>query len=603
MSTDGFSARTSRRGFLTIAGLAVGGATALSACGKKAGGGGGSSANADMKGVGNNGKVGSGRSGATGDTLLIAGFQWGPPANFSPLSPTPAWPAAGNVMQLIYETALRFNIVTGELLPGLAKEYKVDGQTITLTWQDNAKWSDGQPCTAKDFAYTWQLGKLDPSLSLAAMWVECDSIEATDDKTAVVKVNATRKNTDVVLQNIAQQYVLPQHVWEPIAKAQNNKFASYQTTKPIGSGPFPLDKADQTQVVMKLNESYWGKDFYGGLPVMKQVIHPIYKSNDDGSLQFQNGGLDVMQQFVPQIWKMWDSGKPVGTYVKDKPYYVPGSIPMFIINTTKPGLSDPAVRKAMAMAIDTASISTTAMSGYSATTVASLILPSGAESKWIDQDKAKAGWSFDKAKAEQALKDAGYAKGSDGIYAKGGVRLGPYKLITPTGWTDWNAALTIVAKNLKDVGIDASTYFPQQADCQTQIQNGTFDCCCWYVAGTSPATPWQRFSDIMSNVDMVAVGKTAFRNFGRFKNDKVNDLLATAAAAGDEASKKTALQALDDLYRENVPSIPLMYRPDEFYEYNASNFYNWPDEKNNYAPPMFRGAGNTWLYKLKKVGS
>ncbi len=98
---------------------------------------------------------------------------------------------------------------------------------------------------------------------------------------------------------------------------------------------------------------------------MNQIIHPIFKSNEDGNLQFQNGQLDVMQQFVPQIWKMWEGGKPVGTYLKEKPYYVPGSIPMFFMNTTKPGLSDPAVRKAMAWAIDYESIAETAMSGYS----------------------------------------------------------------------------------------------------------------------------------------------------------------------------------------------------------------------------------------------
>jgi len=34
---------------------------------------------------------------------------------------------------------------------------------------------------------------------------------------------------------------------------------------------------------------------------------------------------------------------------------------------------------------------------------------------------------------------------------------------------------------------------------------------------------------------------------------------------------------------------------------SAVNFYNFPDEKNTYAPPMFRGAGNTWMYKLKKI--
>ena len=607
--SDKILPRTTRRGFLTIAGLAVGGTAALSACGGSntnsgtTSSGSSSGSTATMMGVGNNGQVGKGRSGALADTMFIAGFQWAPATNFNVFSPAPAWPAQLNVAQYMYETAMRFNIVTGELLPGLAKSYKVDGLTVTLTWQDNAQWSDGQPCTAADFAYTYQLAKMDSSISFASMWNEVTSIDAPDAKTVVIKVNPTRKNTAVVLQNIAQNYVLPQHIWSGIIKS-NPKLANYQTMQPIGSGPYTLDKADQTQVVLKLNQSYWGKDLYGGLPTMNQIIHPIFKSNEDGNLQFQNGQLDVMQQFVPQIWKMWEGGKPVGTYLKQKPYYVPGSIPMFFMNTTKPGLSDPAVRKAMAWAIDYASISETAMSGYSGQVLASLILPTGAESKWIDQAKAQAdGWKYDPAKAEQILKDAGYTKGSDGIYAKGGVRLGQWKLITPTGWTDWNAALTICAKNFKAIGIDAVTYFPQVADCTNQVQTGTFDCACWYVAGTSPATPWQRFSDVMTNVNLPAVGTAAFSNFGRWTNSQVDGMLQTASAAPDDASKKTALQALDDLYRANIPALPLMYRPDEFYEYNATNFYNWADEKNNYAPPMFRGAGNTWIYKIKKIGA
>ncbi len=601
MSTfDSGIGRTSRRGFLALAGLAVGGSAILSACGNNNKSSAPGSASGEKKGVGNNGKVGAGRKGATADTMFIAGFQWGPPTNFNTLSASPAWPAAGNNQQLIYETPLRFNIVTGELLPGLAKEYKVEGSKISLTWQDGVTFSDGKPCTAKDFAYTWSLGKIDPTISLASMWTICDSIEATDDTHAEVTVKSGQ-NVDVALQNVAQQYVLPQHVWEEIVTKQNKKLLSYTDTNPIGTGPFPVSKFDQTQIVYKLNENYWGKSFYGSLPAMSQVIHPIFKSNEDGNLQFQNGQLDVMQAFVPQIWKLWEGGKPVGTYLKEKPYYVPGSMPLLFMNTTKPGLSDPAVRKAIAYAIDYKSIGDTAMSGYTDTVLGSLILPEGAESKWIDKDKAAAAWSYDAAKAEKALQDAGYKKGSDGVYAKGSTRLGPYKLITPTGWTDWNAALTIVAKNLKAIGIDAATNFPQQADCQAQIQGGTFDMCCWYVAGTSPATPWQRFSDVMSNVDMVKVGGTAFRNYGRWTNDKINGLLDAISAATDDTAKKTAITAVDDLYRESVPAVPLMYRPDEFYEYNATNFYNWADEKNNYAPPMFRGAGNTWLFKIQKI--
>ncbi len=49
--------------------------------------------------------------------------------------------------------------------------------------------------------------------------------------------------------------------------------------------------------------------------------------------------------------------------------------------------------------------------------------------------------------------------------------------------------------------------------------------------------------------------------------------------------------------------MPLMYRPLSFYEFNASNWENFPTEENPYAPPMWSGAGIQWLFKIKKVGT
>lgn len=595
---------STRRGFLAVTG-AVGGAAALAACGGATGGGagGGSDDGGDLQGVGNNGQAGSGRKGDAADQLYIAGFQWSPPTNFNTFAGAPAWPASSNVAQYVYETLLRFDIVTGELLPGLAKEYKAEGtDSVSLTLQDGITWSDGTEFTADDVLYTFELGKIDPSLGIASFWIEADEITA-DGSTINIAINQDRKNVGSVLTQLAQQFIVPKAVFEKAAEETGNKLATWETTELLGTGPFTLELADQTQIILARNEKYWGKDFYGGLPLMTKIIHPIFKSNEDGNLKFQNGELDVMQQFVPQLWKMWEGGKPVGTYLQDKPYFTPGSMPMLLINTTKPGLDDPAVRKALAHAVDYGSIAETAMSGYSAEVQASLVIPGGAEDAFLDAEKAKAdGWSFDAAKAEQLLQDAGYAKGSDGFYAKDGVKLGPWKLITPQGWTDWNAALEIVAKNLQAIGVDAATNFPQQAQVTTSIQNGDFDLACWYVAGTNPSTPWQRFSDVMSNVDMVELGQTAYRNYGRWENGEINDLLQAAAAAADDAAKKEAIGALDDLYRKEVPAFPLMYRPDEFFEFNATNWSNFPTEENDYAPPMFRGAGNGWIFKLKKIG-
>ncbi|GAA1484775.1 ABC transporter substrate-binding protein [Brachybacterium fresconis] len=593
---------TTRRRFLATTG-ALGGAAALAACGGATGGGGGGDEGEELVGVGNNGEAGTGRSGDAADQLFIAGFQWSPPTNFNTFAGAPAWPASSNVAQYVYETLLRFDIVSGELLPGLAASYKVDGnESISLTLQDGITWHDGSEFTADDALYTFELGKIDPGLGVASFWTEVDEMTA-DGKTISIAINAERKNVGAVLAQLAQQFIVPKAVFEKVVEETGKNVASWETDEAIGTGPFTLELADQTQIILARNEDYWGEEFYGGLPKMSKIIHPIFKSNEDGNIKFQSGALDVMQQFVPQIWKMWESGKPVGTYLQEEPYYVPGSVPMFLMNATTPGLDDPKVRKALAYAVDYASIAETAMSGYSSQVLASLIIPDGAEDQWLDRDKAKAdGWAYDAEKAESLLQEAGYAKGDDGIYAKDGQKLGPWKMITPQGWTDWNAALKIVSKNFQDIGVDASTNFPQQAQVTTAIQNGDFAMACWYVAGTNPATPWQRFSDVMSNVDMVELGQTAYRNYGRWENGEVNDLLEVAAAAPDDDSKKEALTALDELYRAEVPAFPLMYRPDEFFEFNASNWTNWPTEDNDYAPPMFRGAGNTWIFELKKIG-
>ena len=98
----------SRRHFLTVTGLALGGAAlglGVSACGTAQTG---TSA----------GQAGKGRAGAAGETLFVAGFQWGPPKSFNPLAASPDLPTNFKHRQLIYESLLRFNLLDGSLAPG-----------------------------------------------------------------------------------------------------------------------------------------------------------------------------------------------------------------------------------------------------------------------------------------------------------------------------------------------------------------------------------------------------------------------------------------------------------------------------------------------------
>src|SRR6185295_16618760 len=139
----------SRRSFLTLGGLAVTGAVlgvGASGCGTAQ--------------TGKSDSGSKGRAGAAGETLFVAGFQWGPPKSFNPMGANPDWPTNFNHPQMIYESLLRFNLLDGSLAPGLAKEIQQpDDHTMTLPLQEGTKWSDGSELTADDVAFTFELGK------------------------------------------------------------------------------------------------------------------------------------------------------------------------------------------------------------------------------------------------------------------------------------------------------------------------------------------------------------------------------------------------------------------------------------------------------------
>jgi peptide/nickel transport system substrate-binding protein len=535
-------------------------------------------------------------------TLFVAGHQFSPPTTFNPLNASAAWPCARFQAQLIYESLFTFNVLDGSLRPQLATSVDtVDAQTLRVTLAEATQWQDGKPLTADDVVFTFELGKRHAEVPFASVWDYLAAVTKVDDRTVTFTLNPAKPNPGLVRSYLTNVLILPAHMWTDI-ESQNAKLAEYANLKPVGSGPYTLDSQNAQQIVLARYDKYWGQAVRHGLPAPKRVVHPVFKDNSAGDLAFERGELDVSQNFTPQIWKMWqDKKKPVGTWLDKAPYYIPGSIPMLTINTTKPGLNNARVRVALAHAIDYARIASTAMSEYSEPARSSVILPRGSEGKYFDQANVDAnGWKHDTAKAVAILEgELGAKKGGDGIYVlPDGTRLGPWKAQCPTGWSDWQAALQIVAESAKAVGIDIVTYFPKDTQYRPDVQNGNYDLALYAVSLASPASPWERFRDVLDDRGVPPLGQPAFQNFGRFSHAEVAGLLDQAAVATGDAIKQ-AYAKLDRIFMANAPMIPLMYRPLEFYEFNKSVWEGFPDSANPYAPPMYQGAGIDWLYKIK----
>ena len=249
---------TSRRRFLGLAAMAVGGVligVGTSSCGTAQTG--------RSSGSGSQ----AGRAGAAGDTLFVAGFQWGPPSSFNPLAPTPAFPTAVRQPQYLYETLVRFNMLDGSLAPGLGKELQEpDKQTIVVPLQDGTKWNDGSELTADDVAFTFGLGKTSTGLWYSNVWQYVDSITATDPRTVTFKLKTKPYNPNLVKDYIANVMIMPKAVWSAI---DSKNLVKETNLKPIGSGPFKVDKADQTQVNLIRDDNYWGKTVFGETPVTR----------------------------------------------------------------------------------------------------------------------------------------------------------------------------------------------------------------------------------------------------------------------------------------------------------------------------------------------
>lgn len=541
---------------------------------------------------------------ARNQTLYVAGFEWQTPSNFNILNGNPDWPSQNNFEE-IYESLFAYNQLKNSLDPMLAKDLKiVDATTMQVTLQDGTKWQDGQPLTTDDVIYTYNLAKSQSDLNYSTLFDYISDISATGDRTLQIKLNPKQINPGFVKNYLRQIRILPKHIWQ--ARESGGKLSQFVETKPVGSGPYTLMDFSPERIVLQRFDDYWGKTAFGGLVVPKYIVHPIFKTNDVGNLAFQNGEVDVMQQFTPQIWKMWQDAKaPVGTWFDKEPYYLPASIPMLVINVHKKGLDNVLVRKALAYSINYALIAKTAMSQYSIPANASLIIPGGGEDALFNADQVKAnGWTYDPAKAKDILENQLKAKkGSDGIYVlPDGTRLGPWSARTPNGWTDWQTAINIVVQSAKASGIELTEDYPDAPVVTNKIQNGDFDLNLWYIAGAGPASPWQRYRDMLDNRGVPDMGKTAFWDYGRFTDPKVADLLDKAGQAADPTTVKDVFSQLDKIFQDNVVGIPLMYRPQEFYEYNQKSWNGFPNSANSWAPPQFADAGIEWLYKIKAVG-
>jgi len=545
------------------------------------------------------------------ETLYFNGLQWGTPKGNNVYGNTNNAFAEQGHRQLQFETLFVYNLLDGKLYPQIGDSYSWSDQTLTVKLNQNVKFADGTSLIAEDVVYDFDLAKkycIGPS----GYWQYLDSVTAKDDYTVIFQGKAPPHfNKKQMEQAISEVSITPKAYWE--SKILLNQLGddvsdlvNFMGWDCFGTGPYKMFFYDNTKLVLIRNDDYWGKHSsrYGKLPVPKYIAHNIYESNADGDDALRRGEVDVSQQFVFQIWNMWESGLPVETFISQLPYYIPGVIPSVIFNTTKPGLNDKAVRKAIAMALDYDVIGTSAMSGYTAKKQASIMLPLPQEQALIDLNALKPyQWEgIDINGANRLLDSAGWVFGVDGIRAKGGVKLS-FKIECPYGWSDWIASLEVMPRVGRQLGMDITTYFPDAGTWSDDRFNCNFDMIMDSPGGQGVASPWSRAYAMMYSKYLPPIGTpNPVGNWGRYSNARVDAIIDQIANEKNINVLKSLWTELNKIYLDEMPVAGLMYRPWLFHQVNTSVWTGFPklDDGTNVPPTiMADGYGIKGLYNLK----
>ncbi len=314
----------------------------------------------------------------------------------------------------------------------LATDYSLskDGLVWTFNIRQDVKFTDGEPLTAEDVAFTFNTAKragssLDLSFMKEAKVVDADTVEFI-----------LNKPTFTFLNTVATTGIVPEHA-----------YSETYGVAPIGSGPYVFVQWNKgEQLILKAN-----KDYYGTVPAIENVIL-VFMSEDAAFAAVKAGQVDVALTsatlatgdingydlkeitsldnrgftlpMLPNEGKMTESGYPYGNDVT----------------------CNLEIRQALAYGIDREEIAQVAVNGFA--------VPAYSENDGMPWNNPEVKINTDKAYAKKLLADKGWQDTDhDGIVEKDGLKA-EFTCLYSAGDSFRQAVALAAATKAKELGIN-----------------------------------------------------------------------------------------------------------------------------------------------------
>jgi len=444
-------------------------------------------------------------------------------------------------------------------------EWNADYTQLTLTIRDGVKWSDGQPMTADDVAFTFQLMKDNDSINGNA--IPFKDITASGSTVTVTFGASQFVNQTKVLTSI----IVPKHVWSTVGDP-----SKYVDKDPVGTGPYAIKSFTPQTVTLDVRDSYWQP-----LPQIAELQYTSYQDNNAETQALANGEAEWGFVFIPDVKTVYESKDPDHNKIWFPPNL--GAHGLWI-NTTKKPFDDKILRQAMNMVINRDDIFNQGEAGYFYPEITNITgIPTPAGDSFISDKYKSQTVKLDVDAAKKLLTDNGYKFDGKTLKDKTGKAV-TITLADPAGWSDYITDLEIIKDNLSQIGITATVNKEDQDAWFKDVDTGNFDAVMHWTNGG--ATPYDLYQNIMDGAILKPIGTGGVAgNYGRFKNDDATTALAAYANASDDASRKAALDKIEDIFVDQMPVL-LTTASNVGAEYNTKNWVGWPSDQDPYAPPQ-----------------
>lgn len=376
------------------------------------------------------------REAAKNEVIVSMTTSSEPAAGFDPLF---SWGCGEHVHEPLIQSTLFTTDVDLNFVNDLATSYEcsADGLTWTFDIRDDVRFTDGEPLTASDVAFT--INGINANEAAEADLSMVDEAVAVSPTRVELHLN---KPFNALLYTLAVVGIVPEHAYDAATYGAN----------PIGSGRYMLEQWDRgQQVILKANP-----DYYGEAPQMERLV--VIFMEEDASLAAANSGqVDVAYTAATMV----DAAHPAGYDVLNCASVDSRgvSLPTIASGATKEDggeafpagndvTADVALRRAINFGVDREKMIQNVLNGYG---TAAYSVSDGMP--WYNPDMQVA---YDVDAAKRALEEGGWTQGADGIYEKDGIRAA-FDCYYSASDSVRQALANEFSNQMQEIGIEVST--------------------------------------------------------------------------------------------------------------------------------------------------